>query len=484
MSNVIVIGGSVVGLGAAIALADHGHQVTILERSADQPPATVDEAADWQRPTVPQAVHSHAFASLGCNLLRDRARDVYDHLLAIGATEINLADYHPPTLRDFTRQPGDDDLRMVISRRSTFELVLRQQALSRPKVRLSAGQTVRGLVAAQDDKLRIVGVRLADGRTELADVVIDATGRRSAAESWLTDAGLPTPVTVSESCKIVYYTRYYRMLASSPPGPVNRGFGSGGLWDHYTAVLFLGDNGTFSISVGVLPEDSALKSLRYEEAFTAAIRATPLLAGWIAPGNSEPISPVYSMGSLDNSLRLPDTGQPLVTGFFGIGDAVCTTNPSYGRGVSLGLTHAYLLADLLDEHPLVDSRQAAKFAARTDSLLRPWWEEAVANDRGRAGLWEATLHGRPAQRPPADVVTFGLAVAASTQDAEVWRRVANEMMMLALPASLYSDEGIRHRVGKVLAGGALPQLPGASRNDLVSAVTGAVSDTLDGQLAR
>jgi 2-polyprenyl-6-methoxyphenol hydroxylase-like FAD-dependent oxidoreductase len=470
MSTVIVIGGSVVGLGAAVALADRGHQVEILERAADTFPTSVAEAADWHRPTVPQALHSHAFASLGCNLLRDRARDVYDGLFAVGATEVNLADYVPPMLRDFQREPSDDNLRMVISRRSTFELVLRERALARDGVRLTTGATVRGLITDADDPLRVVGVRLSDGQIRTADIVVDATGRKSAADDWLAEAGLPVPTVTSESCKIVYYTRYYRMLSDTPPGPLNRGFGSGGLWDSYTAVLFLGDNRTFSISVGVLPGDHELKALREEAAFTAVVRATPLLAGWVAPGNSEPISPVYSMGGLDNSLRLPEPGTSLVRGFYGLGDAVCTTNPSYGRGVSLGLSHAFALADLLDEHPEVGAEQATEFAKRTEHLVRPWWEEAVANDRGRAGLWEATLAGQAPQRPPAGMVTFGTAVAASTQDAQVWRRVANVMMMLAPPSALYGDEDIRQRVGRALAGGPPPQLPGASRADLVNAV--------------
>lgn len=465
--RILIIGGSVVGLGAAIALADSGHQVEILERAAEPFPSTVDEAFGRQRPTVPQAMHSHAFASLGCNLLRDRARDVYDGLFAAGATEVNLADYHPPMLRDFERQPADEHLRMVISRRSTFELVLRERALARPNVSISVGATVRGLVLADDGNVN--GVRLADGSVVTGDLVVDATGRRSAADTWLAEAGLPVPNVTSESCKIVYYTRYYRMLTEQPPGPLNRGFGSGGLWDSYTAVLFLGDNRTFSISVGVLPEDAELKGLRHEAAFTAAVRATPMLAGWVARGNSEPISPVYAMGGLDNSIK----ESMVVPGFVALGDAVCTTNPSYGRGVSLGLSHAYLLADHLAEHGSVDAEFATEFARRTQALVRPWYEEALANDRGRAGMWEATLHGQPMGRPPAGVVTFGTAVAASTGDAEVWRRVANVMMMLAKPAALYADQEIGQRIGRVLAGGPPMQLPGASREQLIAAVRAA-----------
>ena len=473
MSTVIVIGGSVGGLSAALALADRGHQVQIVERNSEPYPQTVTEAAEWRRPTVPQAVHSHAFASLGCNLLAERAPDVYDALRAAGCDEINLADYTPPTLADFEREPADERLRMIISRRSTFELVLRQRVLSRPGVRLLSDCTVRGLLTATADPYRVIGVRTSDGRTLEADYVVDASGRRSDAHSWLAELDLPVPPATTDSCRIVYYTRHYRLLTPDFPGPLNRGFGSGGLWDHYTAVLFRGDNGTFSIALGILPDDPELKALKDEAAFTAAVRATPLLASWLGEGVAEPISPVYVMGGLDNSWRLPSPDGPLVTGFFGIGDSVCTTNPSYGRGVSLGLSHAMLLADLLEEFGEPSQAQAAQFGARSTQLMRPWLEEAIANDRGRAGMWQATLAGQPPQRPPAGMVTFGTAVAASTKDAEVWRRVANVMMMLAPPTALYADEEIRGRIGRALAGGPPPQLPGASRAELVAAVNGA-----------
>ncbi|MEV6848462.1 FAD-dependent oxidoreductase [Actinoplanes sp. NPDC051411] len=471
----IVIGGSVAGLATALALADAGHQVQILERDAQEAPATIDAAAARQRATVPQAVHSHAFASLACNLLRKRAADVYEALLEAGGKEINLVDYPPPALIPVRRRPGDDDLRMVTVRRSTFELVLLRRVLARPGVELVRGATVRGLLRAEDDPRRVTGVRLADGTERRADIVVDATGRRSALSSWLADAGLPEPRIESENCRIVYYTRHYKLLAKRPPGPLNRGFGAGGLWDSYTAVLFLGDNDTFSISLGVLPEDAALKDVRHPEPFTAAVRATPMLAGWVAPGNSEPISGVYAMGGLDNMLRLPPSQERPVTGLFAVGDAVCTTNPSYGRGVSLALAHAFLLADLLTAHPVVDDAQASEYLHRTELLMRPWLEEAKANDRGRAGLWQATLEGRPPQRPPAGLVTFGLAVAAASQDEEVWRRVANVMMMLQPPSTLYADDDVRARIGKVMAGGPPPQLPGASRAELVAAVEAAVS---------
>ncbi|HEV3360682.1 MAG TPA: FAD-dependent monooxygenase [Pseudonocardiaceae bacterium] len=472
--KVIVIGGSAVGLGAALALADRGNEVLILDREAESAPASLAAAATgWSRPTVPQSVHSHAFASLGCNLLRDRAPDVHQALIDAGAGEVRLTDFTPPPLGKVTPEPGDEHLRMLTVRRSVFEWVLRDRTLARENVTLRSGATVRGLLRSSTEPNRVTGVLLDQGETLEADVVIDASGRKSAADEWLGAANLPVPPQQGESCKIVYYTRYYRKVGQRPGGPLNRGFGAGGLWNSYTAVLFLGDGDTFSISLGVLPEDKALKELRNEAAFTAAIRATPLLAGWLSDEVSEPISPVYAMGGLDNSLRLPSTDRAKATpGFYGIGDAVCTTNPAYGRGVSLGLSHAFALADLLAEHPTVDADQAVLFAQRTAELVTPWYEESIANDRGRAGMWLATLNNQPPQMPPPGVVNFGTAVAASVADVVVWRQVARVMMMLAQPPSLYADPGIRERVGKALSGGPPPQLPGASREELIAAVVG------------
>jgi 2-polyprenyl-6-methoxyphenol hydroxylase-like FAD-dependent oxidoreductase len=471
--TVLVIGGSVAGLASALAFNQQGHDVHILERDGQEPPATIEAANDsWSRPTVPQAVHSHAFASLGRNLVAERAPEVYQALLAAGTAEVELAAAPPPSLQGFQREPEDDQLRMLACRRATFEWVLRREVLARPGVKVETGTTARSLEFAGR---RAVGVRTDDGRLLAADTIIDAGGRRSSVSQMAADQNLPVPDRQSDSCEIVYYTRYYRRLSPRPGGPLNRGFGAGGLWNHYTAVLFLGDNNTFSISIGVLPGSGPMKALRHEDVFTAAIRATPLLAGWLDPGVSEPISPVYAMGGLDNTFARPgDVAGTGPLGLFGVGDSVCTTNPAYGRGVSLALAHAYGLADVLAAHPDVDDAQAGAAAELADRLFTPWWKDAVDNDRGRARLWRATVEGVTLPPPPPQApLNFGAVVAASATDATVWRKVARTMMMLAEPASLYQDPDVGMRVGRALAGGPPPSLPGASYAELVALVSAA-----------
>lgn len=470
MSEVVVIGGSVAGLAGAYTLAELGYGVTLVERDPQQPPDTVEAAhEEWRRPTVPQSVHSHAFGSLGTNLLSRRAPKIYEALLAAGARPIRIPDNPPPTILDFVPEDSDDDLNVLCCRRSTFELVLRKVVLAHPKVSLRAGATVRGLTVSGDGERRVTGVVLDDGTPVPADFVVDATGRRTQLDRWLADAGLPAMEVESSSADIIYYTRYYRMTASRPPGILNRGFGAGGTWDHYTAVLFLGDNDTFSISVGVLPEDTPLKNLRHEEAFTAAVKATPLLAPWVAPNASEPISTVFAMGGLDNTLR---GGEP-PAGLFTIGDSMCTTNPAYGRGVSLAIAMAFRLADTVAEHADDPAAASGEFARGLHAMLKPWHADAVMSDRGRAMMWRAAVSGAPVGGPPPGVVTFGMLTAAAASDQVVWRGVVRMMNLLTPPATLYGEE-IAGRVRKAHETGATFEFPGAGRDALVQAVTAAV----------
>ncbi|MAE95514.1 MAG: FAD-dependent oxidoreductase, partial [Deltaproteobacteria bacterium] len=59
--NIIVMGGSVAGLGVGLALTADGHRVTILEADSSPMPADHTEAFEkWERKGAPQVWHSHA----------------------------------------------------------------------------------------------------------------------------------------------------------------------------------------------------------------------------------------------------------------------------------------------------------------------------------------------------------------------------------------------------------------------------------------
>jgi 2-polyprenyl-6-methoxyphenol hydroxylase-like FAD-dependent oxidoreductase len=99
--------------------------------------------------------------------------------------------------------------------------------------------------------------------------------------------------------------------------------------------------------VAPLDRDHRFRTLRHPEIFTAVLRTVPTFAAWLDV--LDPISPVFPMAAVDNTLRrLVVGGVPVATGLHALGDAVCTTNPTLGRGLSLALQGA---ADLLDASP-------------------------------------------------------------------------------------------------------------------------------------
>lgn len=94
----------------------------------------------------------------------------------------------PASLADTAAWPDDERLTMLMSRRSTIDWVLRRAILAEPGVTLCRGVRVVGLVAAPGKLPHVTGVRTDQGDVA-ADLVIDATGRRSPIDRWLTEIG-------------------------------------------------------------------------------------------------------------------------------------------------------------------------------------------------------------------------------------------------------------------------------------------------------
>ena len=77
------------------------------------------------------------------------------------------------------------------------------------------------------------------------------------------------------------------------------------------------------------------------EKFDKVVRACPLHADWL---DGKPITDVLPMaGILDKYRRFIVDGEPVATGFAAVGDAWACTNPSAGRGLSVGLMQAQRL---------------------------------------------------------------------------------------------------------------------------------------------
>lgn len=466
----VVAGAGIAGLAGALALHGIGHRVLLLERGAEPPTGEVAEAAGrWARPTVPQGSHSHTLTSLGVKVLRERAPHVLDAALAAGARLLDLTEALPPGATDGGREPRDEELVALGCRRTALELVLYRAVAALPGVEIRHGSAVGALELDPADG-RVRAVRTDGGERIPADVVIDATGRQAAARGWLRAAGVPVAEDRVSPSGLSGFTRFYRLTGGERPGPLNRGNAAGDIFDHYAGVLHPGDNGTFAVALATLPGDRALHGLLTPAGFTAAARATPGLAAWLADGASEPVSPVHAITSPPNALRGPATSaQRPVPGLFPLGDAACVTNPLFGRGMSLALAHAFRLADLLAAHPAVDTALSRAAARDAEALFLPWYEQSAAADRERIARWRAWVDGSPSPTS-APSASAALAAAART-DGVVWRGLTRMLMGLTTPAELLGDEKLLSRVRGAAPAPARPQAP--AREELVRLVVAA-----------
>jgi flavin-dependent dehydrogenase len=70
--------------------------------------------------------------------------------------------------------------------------------------------------------------------------------------------------------------------------------------------------------------------------------------------------------------RLVVDGSPVVTGLHAIGDSVCTTNPTFGRGLSLAMWAAADLVDIIDKDPEDWTEQALALDGRIAEHVAPY----------------------------------------------------------------------------------------------------------------
>ncbi len=399
--SVLILGAGMGGLFTALALKPSERMITILERDPP-PPAGVEEAfQDWRRRGVGQLRHSHGFLSRLRDVIKRRHPALIDALRDAGCREIVFTDMMPPALREtYAPEPGDEDIVILSSRRTTFELVLRHYVEALAGVTLVSNAFARELILAAEPgaPIRVDGARgELDGaaREWRADLVVDAQGRLSDAREQLIAAGAVIPEE-AESCGIVYFTRHYRRTGVEPAE--SRTPGNGDL-DYLKFGRFPGDNGCFSITLAAPEIEEGLRqALVRPEVFDEVCARLPGLAPWLDPAISEPISRVFGMGELTSRWRrFVNPDQRALHGYFAVGDALIRSNPLYGRGCSFAAVESELLGQVLDETD-EPAERARLYDSRVREALRPFYEDMREQDR--AAIRRAEQARDPAYRSP------------------------------------------------------------------------------------
>ena len=210
MAKIMVLGAGVCGLATAMLLGRDGHEVTMLERDPAPVPESLGDAWEhWARTGVAQFRQPHYLLPRARHILDAELPDVRDALVAGGACRFDTLAAAPPSLGHLERRPGDERFVTLTARRPTLELVVARAAEVERRVEVRRGVGVTGLVTRDSSGIpHVVGVRTESGEHVHADLVVDATGRRSPMPAWLRDAGAAPLSEETEDSGFVYYTRF------------------------------------------------------------------------------------------------------------------------------------------------------------------------------------------------------------------------------------------------------------------------------------
>jgi 2-polyprenyl-6-methoxyphenol hydroxylase-like FAD-dependent oxidoreductase len=466
MPRVVVLGGGIVGLSTGMLLAERGCDVTVVERDPTQVPDKPDDAwQDWDRPGVAQFRQPHYLHPAGSQLFATLLPSVHTSLAAAQARRFDVLGLMPPFITDRSPRDGDEKFVTLTGRRPVIEYAVASAAADRLDIR--RGTHAAGLLdgaQAAPGVPHVTGVRLADGSELEADLVIDAMGRRSPLPGWLNDIGAREPAGEAEDSGFIYYTRNFRPKDGAGPPPFLTGLNVP--FECFSLLTLPGDADTWSVTVYLSTHDPDLKEIRHPDNWQAVVAGCPLHAHLL---DGVPITDVIAMGGvLDRYRRYVRDGSPVATGVLPVGDAMACTNPSLGRGMTLGAMHAAGTADVVGEHLGDPLALALAHDEMTQARIMPWYENTVALDRARLAQLDAAA-GRatapPAGGPGAHLIRD--LTVAMLYDADLFRAFVEFTGMLALPQEVLARPGLADRIAAVAAEHEELVIPGPTRADVL-----------------
>jgi 2-polyprenyl-6-methoxyphenol hydroxylase-like FAD-dependent oxidoreductase len=436
-TEVAIIGGGPAGLLTGAALARRGHAVVAVDRDPG-PPAQ----GHWPRRGVMQFHHAHGFRSQVGAVLEQEWQPAFEAWLALGAEPITFDIPGVGTVPAGHR-----------SRRDTFERALRATAATVPNLTLQRGHVDTVLSTGG----RVHGI-VVDGVPLEAELVIDASGRSGRALD-----GMREPMSAGGPCGMAYVDRQYRLRAGAEPGPMANPLAWQADFDGYQSIVFLHEGGHFSVLLVRPTADAALKVLRHNAAFEAACRAIPGLAEWTDPARAEPITDVLPGGPLRNAFRgqCSADGRSAVPGLVSIGDAVATTTPTFGRGLTTTFLQVQHLLALIDEGTDM-ALLGEPFGAWCAENMLPWVVDHVEMDADLVRRWQGGDVDL-ARRLPSSLI-----MEAASQDGRINDAIGGYLGMRELPRALEVVEPLARAVYQ--SGWRPAFAAGPSRDELVRIV--------------
>lgn len=411
MTRALILGGGFAGVLFASVLSAFADEVALVEGAEYQGAA--------ERTGLPQAHHNHVLVTGGARALDELLPGCVRDLLAHGAQRRVLSEGALILHADgwFRRQATEADL--LSCSRWLLDDLIRRRVLADGRVSVLEDTRAIGF-AGGERRIDGVVVRRPGGgiETVAADLVVDATGRRSQAPRWLAEIGGPAVDEEMVDSGLAYATRFYRAPAAlaarmpaimlhpsgvhgpdwlhgldrpgSSEAPDTSGSSDGpeasGASDASRAAegpargatLFPIEGGRWIVTLtgtrgGHPPVDEAGFA-----AFARSLRS-PIVAELMAC--AEPLSAVRPYRDTANRRRYFER-VAIPEGLLVVGDALAAVNPVHSHGMSVAALSALRTREVLAQtgaRPDVFPKVQAVVAAQADRS----WRMATAADRRR-----------------------------------------------------------------------------------------------------
>ena len=458
--KIAVVGAGIAGMCTALALAKQGMEVTLFERDIPPPEGDADQAFfEWQRRGAAQFRHPHAFLGLMCSLLEEHHPELLQDFFTAGARKVAFEDMVPPhLLPQYTPEPGDEKLWVLMCRRATMETVMRRYVDRMNNIQIHNATFVTGIQTEQrGDELHVTGLELTNRRDNnaksiyTADVYVDAAGRASKFHRWLAAAGADIEEQ-RDDAEIVYYTRHYKLKPGvSEPSRHDNEPAAGDL-GYMKYGVFPGDGGHFAVIICLPNAETELRTAVKEgDKFDAICRTIPGLVPWLAPDVSEATTNSFGIGEIHAVWRkFVKDGKPQVHNFFSVGDSSARTNPLYGRGCSIGILHAHVLADVLSSNS--DSTQRAlEFDRLTQERIGPIFDASLREDKNGIKRAEAVMLGMDRDKATSIKKWYGLAfgdamAAAVRGEMHIFRGMMRTVNLIEKPGDFLQEGKVKRTI--------------------------------------
>jgi 2-polyprenyl-6-methoxyphenol hydroxylase-like FAD-dependent oxidoreductase len=414
------------GLLAARVLADFYQTVTVIERDK------LPNAADHRR-GVPQGRHFHALWRRGAQELARLFPGIHDELVEAGATVCDDGDLSRVSIRvsghEFNRSGKFSDPASVVLHllsRPLLESQVRRRVSAIDNVEIFDGHDFVEPITANSH--RVTGAHVVNRDTGAermldADLVVDAMGRSARTPAFLDSLGYGRPVAERSAASANYTSLLMRVPAGIinekitfvVPEPKRPTGGAFSVYEHDTWIF------TVARLAQNEPPDDLAGMIRMATQF-----APPALLRALKRG--EPIGEVSVFRYPGGAWRRYDHIHRFPAGLLVFGDAICSTNPIYGQGMTVAALEATALQECLAE---ANGDLSQRFFAAAAGLVGPLWASNQFND-----LYMANAD--PAHSASKELLDFREAVLSAAENSSALTEKLFRSMNLVDPPTDYS----------------------------------------------